>query len=63
MLSIVSLLRLGYQQRANLFQICRDLIQTDGLKGLGCGLHATIWRDTFTYGAHRSFPFSIERKV
>lgn len=42
--------RQGQKQEANLYQVFRHLVKTEGVSGLTRGLHATIWRDTFTYG-------------
>lgn len=41
---------LGHQQEANFYQVFRHIIKTEGYRGLTRGLHATIWRDTPTYG-------------
>ena len=40
----------GHQQEANFYQVFRHIIKTEGYRGLSRGLHATIWRDTPTYG-------------
>jgi hypothetical protein len=40
----------GHRQEANVYQVFRHIIKTEGFRGLFRGLHATIWRDTPTYG-------------
>lgn len=47
------LLYLGHRQEANLYHVFRHIIKSEGVRGLSKGLHATIWRDTFTYGKKR----------
>lgn len=46
---------IGYAKEANLYQVFRHIVKSDGLKGLTCGLHATVWRDTFTYGKLKKY--------
>ena len=40
----------GEKREANLYAVFQHIIKTQGIRGLSRGLHATIWRDTFTYG-------------
>ncbi|CAF0776622.1 unnamed protein product [Rotaria sp. Silwood1] len=42
----------SHQQEANAYQLFRHIIRTEGFRGLFRGLHATIWRDTPTYGIY-----------
>ncbi|CAM2700472.1 unnamed protein product [Rotaria socialis] len=39
----------SHQQEANVYQLFRHIIKTEGVRGLTRGLHATIWRDSPTY--------------
>ena len=41
---------LGHQKEANVYDVFRHIIKTEGFRGLFRGLHATIWRDSPTYG-------------
>ena len=40
----------GHKQQANLYQVFQHIMRSEGITGMFRGLHATIWRDTFTYG-------------
>ncbi|UJR33972.1 hypothetical protein I4U23_021388 [Adineta vaga] len=42
----------NHQQEANFYQVFRHLYQTEGFRGFSRGLHATIWRDSPTYGIY-----------
>ncbi|CAF0763177.1 unnamed protein product [Adineta ricciae] len=55
--SVLELLKIrlqttAHQQEANFYQVLRHVLQTEGIRGLSRGLHATIWRDTPTYGIY-----------
>ncbi|CAF0854958.1 unnamed protein product [Adineta steineri] len=53
----------SHQQEANVYQVFRHLIKTEGFRGLTCGLHATIWRDTPTYGLYMMIYDPLKRFI